>query len=75
MNLTPLKGYKTYVAAALAIAGAASGAADGDITWIQAIQLIVPAVLGMTLRHGISTHAASMLRAVADAAANVPKAN
>lgn len=65
--LTPLQGYKTYIAAMLAIVGAMLSALDGDLTWPQAFDLIVPAVLGMTIRHGVSTQALSIMASLASA--------
>ena len=50
-----LSGYKTYIVAGLAILGAIAGVLDGDIGLQAALQIIVPAVLSMTVRHGIST--------------------
>ena len=49
-----LSGYKTYVVAALAVIGAVASYLVGDSTLQQALQLIIPAVLGVTIRHGIS---------------------
>jgi len=71
MNLAPLAGKKTYIAALLAILGAVLGGLDGDLTWPQSFELIVPAVLGLTLRHGISSSALSLAAALA---ASVAKA-
>lgn len=67
--LAPLAGYKTYIAAVLAVAGALAGALDGDMTWQQASAIIVPAVIGAALRHGLSSSVAGLLSAVLDAAA------
>ncbi len=49
-----LNGYKTYIVAALAIAGALGGWLDGDLTAVAALNLAVPALLSMTVRHGIA---------------------
>jgi hypothetical protein len=67
--LAPLAGYKTYIAAILAVAGALAGALDGDMTWQQASAIVVPAVIGAALRHGLSTSVASLISGVADALA------
>ena len=48
-----LSGYKTYIVAALTILGAVGNFLVGDMSLTDAIQLIVPAVLSMTIRHGI----------------------
>lgn len=50
-----LSGYKTYIAGSLAILGAIGGFLDGDLLLPAALQIIVPAILAMTLRHGIAT--------------------
>lgn len=49
-----LKGYKTYVVALLAVIGAIAGVLTGDVELAAGIQLGVTAILGATLRHGIS---------------------
>ena len=49
-----LKGKKTYVAATLAVLGAVAGYLTGDIVLTDAVQLVVTAVLGATIRHGIA---------------------
>jgi hypothetical protein len=71
MNLAPLAGKKTYIAAFLALSGALLGGLDGDLTWPQSFDIIVPAVLGLTIRHGISTSALSL---AASLAASIAKA-
>lgn len=48
-----LKGYKTYVVAAVAVIGAVASYLTGDLTLQAALQLIVPAVLSATVRHGV----------------------
>jgi hypothetical protein len=50
-----LIGYKTYIVAALAVLGAIGGYLDGDLTVTAAIQVIIPAILAATVRHGITT--------------------
>jgi len=52
-----LNGYKTYIVAALAVLGALGGYLDGDLTLAAALNLAVPAILSMTVRHGIATGA------------------
>lgn len=49
-----LKGYKTYIAAALSAITAGAGYLTGDLTAAAAIQLAVTAVIGATLRQGIN---------------------
>ena len=53
-----LSGYKTYIAGALTILGALGGFLTGNLAVDQAINLVVPAILAMTVRHGVSTTAA-----------------
>ena len=53
-----MDGKKTYLVAATAILGALSAALAGSMTWPEALGVIVPAALGVTLRHGITTEAA-----------------
>ncbi len=50
-----LNGYKTYIVGALAVLGAVGGWLDGELTLAAAINLAVPALLSMTVRHGIAT--------------------
>ena len=52
-----LSGYKTYIAGALTIFGALGGYFSGNLAAAQAINLVVPAILAMTVRNGISTAA------------------
>jgi phage-related holin len=52
-----LKGYKTYIVAGLAVIGAVAGYLTGDVTLSNAIQLVVTAVIGATIRNGITTEA------------------
>lgn len=49
-----LKGYKTYILGGVTIIGAVATWLVGDISLDQAVQLVVPALLGMTIRHGIA---------------------
>lgn len=48
-----LKGYKTYITAGVAILTAVAGYLTGDLALPAAIQLVVTAVLGMTVRNAI----------------------
>ncbi|MEJ0027317.1 MAG: DUF2793 domain-containing protein [Rhizomicrobium sp.] len=52
-----LNGYKTYIAGALAVLGALGGWLTGDLTPAAALNLAVPAILAVTLRHGVATDA------------------
>lgn len=52
-----LSGYKTYIAGALTILGALGAFLTGSLPVDQAINLLVPAVLAMTVRNGIATTA------------------
>lgn len=54
-----LSGYKTYIAGALTILGAIGAFLAGSMTPEAAINLVVPAVLAMTVRNGISAAAKS----------------
>lgn len=49
------KGYKTYITAGLAILGAVAGYLVEDLTLAQAAQMVVTAVLGMTVRDAINS--------------------
>lgn len=46
-------GYKTYITAGLAIAGAVAGYLTGDVSLSDAAQLVVTALLGAFVRHGV----------------------
>lgn len=48
-----LSGKKTYVVAILAALGAIAGYLTGDVQLSDAVQLVVTAVLGATVRNGI----------------------
>lgn len=50
-----LAGYKTYIVAGVTIIGAIASYLIGDATLNDTAQLIVPAILGITIRHGITT--------------------
>ena len=49
-----LQGKKTYVAGIIGILGAIAGYLTGDIDMAQTGQLLLTAILGMTIRHGVS---------------------
>lgn len=49
-----LKGYKTYITAAVTVIGAVAAYLVGDATLSATIQLVVTAVLGATIRNAIS---------------------
>ena len=51
------KGKKTYITAGLTVIGAIAGYFTGDMELSASIQLIVTAVLGATVRHGLPTTA------------------
>ena len=50
-----LAGYKTYITAFLAIVGAVAAYAVGDASLSDTAQLVITAVLGMTIRKGITS--------------------
>jgi hypothetical protein len=49
-----LAGYKTYVTAGLAVIGAVAAYLTGDASLMQTVQLVVTAIIGATIRHGIA---------------------
>lgn len=49
------KGYKTYVVGALAIIGAIATYLIGDASLPDTIEIVITAILGMTIRAGITT--------------------
>ena len=49
------KGYKTYIMGGVTIISAAAAYLVGDISIADAAQLVITAVLGMTVRAGITT--------------------
>ncbi len=53
-----LIGYKTYIVGTLSVLGALGGFLDGDLGLVAALNIVVPALLAMTLRHGIATSVA-----------------
>lgn len=50
-----LKGYKTYITAAVAVVGAVAAYLVGDVALADAAQLVLTAILGATIRNGITT--------------------
>lgn len=50
-----MNGKKTYAVAALSIFGALAAAISGQLSYPEAAQLIVTAVMGATIRHGVAT--------------------
>lgn len=52
-----LSGYKTYITAGVAVVSAVAMYLTGEDTLAQAIQLVVTAILGATIRSGITTEA------------------
>lgn len=53
--LAKLDGYKTYIVATLSIASAWVNVWAGTVDQQTAFQITETALLGMTIRHGIST--------------------
>lgn len=53
-----LSGYKTYISAGLAFLTALAGYLTGDIAIGEALQLGFTAIMGATIRAGVSTEAA-----------------
>jgi len=49
-----LKGYKTYITGGVTIIGAVAAYLVGDADLVQTAQLVVTAVLGMTVRNAIA---------------------
>ena len=53
-----LSGYKTYIAAVLAVLTAVGAWLAGDLQLADMIQTVVTAALGAFIRHGVATEAA-----------------
>ena len=49
-----LSGYKSYIVGAVAIIGAIASYLVGDATIPQSVQLVVTALMGMTVRHAVA---------------------
>ena len=52
-----LAGYKTSITAAVAVIGGIAAYLTGDASLVQTAQLVFTAVLGATIRHGVSAGA------------------
>jgi hypothetical protein len=52
-----LNGYKTYIAGGLTILGALGGFLTGMLAPADALNIVIPAILAMTVRHGVATTA------------------
>ena len=50
-----LSGYKTYILAGVTIIGAVASYLIGDLTLQAAIAIVIPALTGAFIRHGITT--------------------
>jgi len=50
-----LSGYKTYITAGVTVISAVAGYLVGDLAMADAAQLVVTAVLGATIRSGVSS--------------------
>lgn len=50
-----LQGYKTYLTAIATVTGALASLATGALELGDAVQVIITAVLAVTLRHGVKT--------------------
>lgn len=55
--MNAINGKKTYIVGALGILGTIGGIIGGSIDQATGIQTILGLVMGMTIRHGISTGA------------------
>lgn len=53
-----LSGYKTYITAAVAIIGAVGAYLSGEVSLVDTVQLVVPALLGAFVRSGSKADAA-----------------
>jgi len=56
-----LKGYKTYITGVMTILGALAAYLIGEAELGTTIQLVVTAVMGMTIRSGVTTEAAKKM--------------
>lgn len=57
MKIDFLRGHKTYVTAALAVIGALAAMLVGDTSAVDGAQIIVTALLGAFIRHGVTSDA------------------
>lgn len=51
------EGKKTYSVAAITVLSAFISYFAGELSMFQALQIVVPAVMGATIRHGVKTEA------------------
>ena len=49
-----LSGYKTYIAAVVAVVGAVGAYLSGDMSIADAAQIVVTALIGVFVRNGVS---------------------
>ena len=49
-----LSGYKTYIAAVVAVVGAVGAYLSGDMSIAEAAQIVVTALIGAFVRNGVS---------------------
>jgi hypothetical protein len=49
-------GYKTYITAGVAVIAAVAAYLTGDASLMQTVQLVVTAIIGATIRHGIAAN-------------------
>lgn len=49
-----LRGYKTYITAAVTVIGAVGSYLAGDVSLVDAAQLIIPALLAAFVRSGVA---------------------
>lgn len=54
-----LSGYKTYILCAVTVIGAVASYLVGDATLQGTVQLVVTAVMGAFIRHGVNTTVAA----------------
>ena len=52
-----LKGYKTYITATVAVIGAVAAYLVGDVNFADTAQIVLTAILGATVRAGVTTEA------------------
>lgn len=53
-EIAMLSGYKTYITAAVTVIGAVGAYLSGDVSLVDAVQLIVPALLAAFIRSGVA---------------------
>lgn len=59
-----LKGYKTYIVAGVTVITAVASYLVGDMSLAEAANLVVTAVIGATIRNGVSTTVAKAVASV-----------